>query len=71
MIYNSSEAAWVHPRSYFYFWEVDPMELLDAMLTSLVDSAFPIAGDRPDDPDCPLLNPIVHGQREPEDSYDE
>lgn len=47
------------------------MKLLDAMLTSLVDSAFPIAGDRPDDPDCPLLNPIVHGQREPEDSYDE
>lgn len=47
------------------------MKLLDAMLTSLVDSAFPIAGDRPDDPDCLLLNPIVHGQREPEDSYDE
>lgn len=46
------------------------MKLLDAMLTSLVDSAFPIAGDRPDDPDCPLLNPIVHRQRETEGGYD-
>ena len=75
MIYNSSEAVWVHPRSYFYFWEVDPMDPLDTMLTSLVDSAFPITGEKPDDLDCPLLlqllNPIVYGQKEVEDNHDE
>lgn len=46
------------------------MDLLDAILTSLVDAAFPIAGDEPHDPDCLLLNPIVHRQRETEGSYD-
>ena len=51
------------------------MDPLDTMLTSLVDSAFPITGEKPDDLDCPLLlqllNPIVYGQKEVEDNHDE
>lgn len=46
------------------------MNPLDTILASLVDSVFPIAGNRPDDPDCPLLNPILHGRRETEGGYD-
>ena len=47
------------------------MNPLDAVLPSLVDSAFPIIRDKPDEPDSPLLlrllNPIVYGQRKTED----
>ena len=49
------------------------MNPLDTLLTSLVDSAFPVMGDMHDDLDCPLLlrllNPVVSGQKEVEDSY--
>lgn len=49
------------------------MDPLDTLLTSLVDSAFPVMRDMHDDLDCPLLlrllNPVVYGQKEVEDSY--
>lgn len=51
------------------------MDPLDDILTSLVDSAFPVMEDRPDDPDClPLpypLNPVVYGRREEGDRHGE
>lgn len=48
------------------------MDPLDTILTSLIGSAFPVMRDKPDNQNCPLLlrllNPIVYGQREVEDS---
>lgn len=49
------------------------MNPLDILLTSLVDSVFPVMRDKPDNLDYPprlcLLNPIVYGRREAEDSH--
>lgn len=51
------------------------MDLLDVILTSLVDAAFPVMRDEPDNPSCPLplclLNPAAYERREVEDSHDE
>lgn len=51
------------------------MDLLDAILTSLVDSVFPIMrGESPGENRLPLLhllNSAVYGQTGLEDSYDE
>lgn len=51
------------------------MNQLDTILTSLVDSAFPITrGESPSENGLPLLhllNLAVYGQKELEDSYDE
>lgn len=51
------------------------MNPLDTILTSLVDAAFPIVQDEPENLNDPQLlhfpNPIAYGQTEAEDCRDE